>query len=76
VRVLIDANCLVALALPQHEHHAATLAEVHRRRTARQQFILAGHAMVEAYSVLTRLPPPDRLSPSDALEALDAITPL
>ena len=28
MRVLLDANCLVAAVLPQHEHHASTIAEL------------------------------------------------
>jgi hypothetical protein len=33
--------------------------------------IVAGPALVEAYAVLTRLPPPHRLSPETALTLLD-----
>jgi hypothetical protein len=32
---------------------------------------MAAHALLEAYAVLTRLPPPHRLSPADALAVLD-----
>jgi predicted nucleic acid-binding protein len=34
--------------------------------------VVAGPALVEAYAVLTRLPAPHRLSPSDALRLIDA----
>ncbi len=34
--------------------------------------LIAGPALIESYSVLTRLPPPHRLSPADALALLDA----
>lgn len=34
--------------------------------------LIAGPALIESYSVLTRLPPPHRLSPVDALALLDA----
>ena len=71
MRVLVDSSCLVAAALPQHEHHAATLADLTRRRAAGHTFILAAHAVFEAYSVLTRLPPPHRLAPVDAAAVLD-----
>jgi len=71
MRVIVDSNCLVAAALPQHEHHAATLAELARRRAAGQTLIMAAHALVEAYAVLTRLPPPHRLSSHDAWAILD-----
>ena len=71
MRVLIDANCLVAAALPQHEHHASTLADLTRRRAAGHTFIMAAHAVLEAYAVLTRLPPPHRLASADAAAVLD-----
>ena len=71
MRVLLDANCLVAAALPQHEHHGVTLADLARRRSAGHTFVLAAHAVLEAYAVLTRLPPPHRLAPADAAAVLD-----
>jgi predicted nucleic acid-binding protein len=71
MRVLIDANCLVAAVLPQHEHHAATLADLTRRRSAGHTLIVSAHAVLEAYAVLTRLPPPHRLAPADASAVLD-----
>jgi len=71
VRVLLDANCLVATALTQHEHHRATVADLSRRRAAGHTLVMAAHAVLEAYAVLTRLPPPHRLSPADAWAVLD-----
>jgi predicted nucleic acid-binding protein len=71
MRVVIDTNCLVAAALPQHEHHETTMADLTRRRAAGQTFVMAAHAVVEAYAVLTRLPPPHRLAPADAMAVLD-----
>lgn len=71
MRVLLDANCLIAAALAQHEHHRATITELSRRRAAGQVMVLAAHALLEAYAVLTRLPPPHRLAPADALAVLD-----
>lgn len=71
MRVLLDANCLIAAAIAQHEHHRATIAELSRRRSANQVMVIAAHALLEAYAVLTRLPPPHRLAPSDALAVLD-----
>jgi predicted nucleic acid-binding protein len=71
MRVMLDANCLVAIALPQHEHHSATVADLARRRAGGQTVLTAAHAVLEAYAVLTRLPPPHRLRPSDAAAVLD-----
>jgi predicted nucleic acid-binding protein len=71
MRVLLDTSCLVAAVLPQHEHHAATVAELARRRAAGHQCVTAAHVVTEAYAVLTRLPPPHRLAAADAAAVLD-----
>jgi len=71
MRIMLDTTCLVAAALPQHEHHAVTLADLSRRRADRHVFVISAHALAEAYAVLTRLPPPHRVSPADALAVLD-----
>ena len=71
IRVLLDTNCLVAAVLPQHQHHTATLSDLSRRRAAGHVLVLAAPALLEAYAVLTRLPPPHRLAPADAIAVLD-----
>jgi predicted nucleic acid-binding protein len=71
VRVLVDTNYIVALAVPAHDHHLATFADYHRRRSEGHQLVVAAHSLVEAYSVLTRMPPPFRLAPADAFVLLD-----
>ena len=71
MRVVLDSNCLVAAAMPWHVHHMATVAELSRRRAARDVFVIPAHSLFEAYSVMTRLPPPHRISPADALTILD-----
>jgi len=71
MRVLLDTSCLVAATLPQHEHHRTTIEDLSRRRAAGHTFLMAAHGVLEAYAVLTRLPAPHRLAPSDALAVLD-----
>ncbi|MBI3961653.1 MAG: PIN domain-containing protein [Deinococcus sp.] len=70
-RFLLDTSCLVAAVCQWHEHHQATREELERRRRARQALVMAAPALIEAYAVLTRLPPPHRLSPSDTLALLE-----
>ena len=54
----VDSSVVVAAFATWHEHHAiASGAMAGRPR-------LVAHAAVEAYSVLTRLPPPHRAHPS------------
>ena len=56
--VLLDTSAAVALSVADHEDHEATIDRLAGRRLG-----LAGHAMFETFSVLTRLPPPARRSP-------------
>lgn len=58
---LLDTSCLVAAVSPWHEHHQATRDDLTRRRERRETAVMAGPCVVEAYAVLTRLPPPHRL---------------
>ena len=56
---LVDTSAAVALVVGDHVHHAAVLEAVDGMRLG-----LAGHAAFEAFSVLTRLPPPARRPPA------------
>jgi len=59
--VLVDTSAALALAQRENPFHHAARA---RLRPCRRG--MAGHAAVELLSVLTRLPPPYRLSPTAA----------
>ena len=67
-----DTSCMVAALCAWHDDHESATSELNRRLSQRESMILAAPALVEAYAVLTRLPPPHRLSPSDALRLLDS----
>ena len=56
--LLIDTSVAVALVAAGHEHHQATRKAVGDRRCG-----LSGHAAFETFSVLTRMPPPNRRTP-------------
>jgi predicted nucleic acid-binding protein len=65
--LLVDTSIAVALAVADHEHHDATFSAVGSRRLG-----LAGHAAFETFSVLTRLPPPARRTPSIVARLISA----
>lgn len=58
--VLVDSSAAIALVLSSHEAHDATMVALDG-----QLLGLAGHAWFETFSVLTRLPPPDRRRPQE-----------
>ena len=56
----------------RHEHHLRAVEAIEDRRSRKERMIVAAAALIEAYSVLTRLPSPHRIAPSDARSLLDA----
>ena len=65
--LLFDTSAAIALPDVDHEAHSAVLAFAKGHRLG-----LSGHAMFEVFSVLTRLPPPKRLSVADAARLIRA----
>ena len=61
----LDTSVIVPALLDWHEHHGAAFPVV-RDALANASVIVPLPALVEAYAVLTRLPPPWRLRPADA----------
>jgi predicted nucleic acid-binding protein len=65
--LLVDTSVAVAFSVADHAHHDVVFRALSGRRLG-----LAGHAAFETYSVLTRMPPPARLTPAAALRVLRA----
>jgi predicted nucleic acid-binding protein len=63
---------MIAAVCSWHEHHEAAATEIERRLAGREKMIIAAPALIEAYAVLTRLPPPHRISPETALTLLES----
>ena len=67
----VDTSVIVAALLGWHESHEAALRALATTRDAHgSKLLVPAPALVEAYSVLTRLPAPHRLAPAVALELL------
>lgn len=62
----LDSHCMIAAVCGWHERHAAAAAAIEQRLERGDHLVVAAHALVEAYAVLTRLPAPHRLAPADA----------
>lgn len=63
----LDTSVAIPLLMASHRAHPAVAAWASGRTLS-----LCGHALVETYSVLTRLPGDARVRPSDAVRLLDA----
>jgi predicted nucleic acid-binding protein len=69
---LPDTSCIIAAVDADHRHHASARAELDRRRARGETMVLSVHPLLEAYSVLTRLPEPHRWDRRLVLEVLEA----
>ena len=66
----VDTSCLVPLLCPWHDLHRATLSAWQRLRQDHTPLVVAAHALLECFSVLTRMPPPFRMPPGEVAQAL------
>lgn len=64
-QLLIDTSVAVALVVADHDHHDLTRKAIGGRSCG-----LSGHAAFETFSVLTRLPPPSRRTPTAVAQLL------
>jgi predicted nucleic acid-binding protein len=62
---------MVAAVCTWHEHHERAAGEIEERLQRGETLLVAARTLVEAYAVLTRLPPPYRLSPTNALALVE-----
>jgi predicted nucleic acid-binding protein len=62
---------MVAALCAWHKHHERAVREIDGRLEQGEALVVAAPALVETYAVLTRLPPPHRLSPADSWALLD-----
>jgi predicted nucleic acid-binding protein len=69
IREAVDTSVVVAALLGWHDDHEAARKVLERGLVA-ERLILPAPTLIEAYAVMTRLPSPHRLSPTDAAALL------
>jgi predicted nucleic acid-binding protein len=69
---LPDTSCMIAAVCSWHEHHERAILAIENRLNRRERMVVAAPALIEAYSVLTRLAAPYRLTAADALSLMEA----
>lgn len=70
MKVLFDTSVLVASLVAKHPHHQRAMAVIERVLKGSDSAVVAAHALVETYSVLTRLPVTPRIGASSAHQLL------
>jgi predicted nucleic acid-binding protein len=68
--IAVDSSVIVAALLAWHEKHQPAVRALERALGSRYGVVIPSHVLVESYAVMTRLPAPHRLAPSDALHLL------
>jgi predicted nucleic acid-binding protein len=68
MKIAVDTNVMIAGLSTWHEHHGVAFKALERALT--QTLVIPVPALLEAYAVMTRLPPPHRLSTGDAYTLL------
>ena len=66
MKVGLDTNILVELLTRNSVRHVSTRACYERHRKAGVEFVVTGHALLEAFSVLSRSPKPVGVPPLEA----------
>jgi predicted nucleic acid-binding protein len=67
----LDSSCLIALLADWHVQHRRTLVSYEQWLAKGAQPVIPVHAILECFSVLTRLPAPYRSMPETAKLALE-----
>ena len=68
---VFDTSILVALFCAWHQDHLACL-QAWQVALDESEIVLSAHSLVECYAVLTRLPPPHRLSAATSHQLIEA----
>ena len=71
MKVFLDTSVLVAAVVTKHEHHARAFPILDRVQTGKNEGFVSAHGLAEMYSVLTKLPPPFRHTPEQALLSIE-----
>jgi predicted nucleic acid-binding protein len=69
--VFLDTSVLIAAVVAKHEAHARAFPLLERVQEGEDEGIVSGHSLAEMYAVLTRLPPPYRHAPEQALLSIE-----
>lgn len=62
MKVLVDTSVFVASMIASHQFHQQARQWIDTIRKGHAEAVVSAHSLAETYSVLTRIPPPQRLS--------------
>jgi predicted nucleic acid-binding protein len=68
--IALDSSVLIAAIMTWHTEHVPASAAVGKALASREGVVIPAHALLEAYSVMTRLPPPHRAGCAEVVAVL------
>jgi len=71
MRVLLDTSVLIAAVVAKHDSHGKAFPVLGRVQDGKDEGFVAAHSLAEMYAILTKLPPPFRHSPEQALLSIE-----
>ena len=71
MKVFLDTSVLIAAVVVKHDSHARGLALLQRIQNGEDEGFVAAHSLAEMYAILTKLPPPYRHAPEQALLSIE-----
>ena len=71
MKVLLDTSVLVSAVVQKHGDHHRSFAILERVQNGKDEGYVAAHSLAEMYAVLTKLPPPSRHTPEQALLSIE-----
>jgi predicted nucleic acid-binding protein len=71
MKTFLDTSVLVAAVVQKHEHHSRAYAILDRVQSGKDEGFISAHSLAEMYAVLTKLPPPYRHTPEQALLSIE-----
>jgi predicted nucleic acid-binding protein len=72
MNVFCDSSVFVAASLENHPHHEQAFALLLSLREQQNRGFTSAHALIETFSVLSRMPTNPKLKPEDVLQILEA----
>jgi predicted nucleic acid-binding protein len=71
MKVFLDTSVLVSAVVKQHVFHERSFAVLDSVLSRKREGVISSHSLAEMYAVLTKLPPPYRHTPEQALLSVD-----
>ncbi len=71
MKIFLDTSVLLAAVLQKHVAHERAFAVLERVQDGKDEGFISAHGLAELYANLTKLPPPFRHSPEQALLSIE-----